>query len=127
MCSPLSDTIAIDIKTRFLEDQSEPQAERYVFGYTITVTNHSELDVQLLSRHWIITDNRDSVQEVKGLGVVGEQPVIGPGRSYRYSSGVILATETGTMTGSYHMRSADGEEFDAPIPAFALVPPHRLH
>lgn len=123
----LNKSIAIEVKTRFLEEQSEPQAARYVFGYTITLTNNGPGDVQLISRHWIITDDNGEVQEVQGTGVVGEQPVISPGANYSYSSGVILATETGTMTGTYQMRATDGEQFDAPIPAFALVPPHRLH
>ena len=83
--------------------------------------------MQLISRHWIITDANSDVQEVRGVGVVGEQPQLAPGEEYTYSSGVILPTDTGTMTGSYQMRSALGEEFDAPIPKFTLIPPHKLH
>jgi ApaG protein len=119
--------INITVKTQYLEDQSVPDEGRYVFTYTITMTNQGHEAAQLVSRHWIITDNNEAVQEVKGLGVVGQQPVLEPGESYTYSSGVVLATETGTMTGSYQMRTGAGITFDAPIPVFALVPPYLLH
>lgn len=119
--------IDIQVKTQYLADQSVPADDRFVFSYTITVTNRSSERAQLISRHWVITDGNDAVQEVKGTGVVGQQPTLEPGASYTYSSGVVLTTETGTMTGSYQMRLSSGDEFDAPIPEFALVPPHLLH
>lgn len=120
-------TIAVAVKTEFLPEQSDLRAGRYVYGYTITLTNESAAPAQLISRHWVITDGNDEIQEVRGFGVIGQQPVIGPGESYTYTSGVILPTETGTMTGSYQMRAEGGDEFEAQIPVFALVPPHRLH
>lgn len=121
------DDIQITVKTQYLEPQSAPEEQRYVFSYTITLSNTGSIAAQLISRHWIITDGNNAVQEVKGLGVIGEQPRLEPGARYTYTSGVVLATETGTMTGSYQMRTDQGDTFEAPIPAFALVPPHRLH
>jgi ApaG protein len=120
-------SINIGIKTQYLADQSAPDDDRFVFSYTITLTNRSGETAQLISRHWVITDGNNAVQEVKGMGVVGQQPVLEPGASYTYSSGVVLPTETGTMTGTYQMRTPTGTLFDAPIPVFALVPPHLLH
>lgn len=120
--------IDIGIKTRYIEDQSQPNDKRYVFAYTITLSNQSAAPAQLISRHWIITDANDEIQEVKGMGVVGKQPLLEPGESYTYTSGVIIATDTGTMTGSYQMRTPDNDqEFDAPIPVFGLVTPQKLH
>lgn len=119
--------IHVDVKTKYLAEQSDPKAERFVFGYTITLTNEGDAAAQLISRHWVITDSNNEVQEVRGFGVIGQQPTIAPGDSYTYSSGVVLPTETGTMTGSYQMRTHEGEDFEASIPVFALVPPHRLH
>jgi ApaG protein len=120
-------SINILIKTQYLADQSAPDDDRFVFSYTITLTNRGAETAQLISRHWVITDGNNAVQEVKGMGVVGQQPVLEPGASYTYSSGVVLPTETGTMTGTYQMRTPTGDLFDAPIPVFALVPPHLLH
>lgn len=119
--------INIHIKTQYLADQSAPDDDRFVFSYTITLTNGGDETAQLVSRHWVITDGNNAVQEVKGMGVIGQQPVLEPGASYTYSSGVVLPTETGTMTGTYQMRTPSGDVFDAPIPVFALVPPHLLH
>lgn len=119
--------IDIHIETQFIDEQSQPDNQRFVFAYTITITNDSDIPAQLVSRHWIITDANDTKQEVQGLGVVGEQPRLEPGEDYTYTSGVILETEIGTMEGSYQMRTDDGEIFDAPIPVFALVPPHAVH
>ena len=119
--------IRVSVKTNYIAAQSQPAEQRYVYAYTITIANQGEEPAQLISRHWHITDANEKVQEVRGLGVVGEQPVIAPGASYTYTSGVILETETGIMQGSYQMRSDSGQEFDAPIPAFALVPPHAMH
>ncbi len=123
----MSNCIDVDVKTKYLAEQSDPKARRFVFGYTITLTNQGDMRAQLISRHWVITDGNDEVQEVRGFGVIGQQPVITPGHSYSYTSGVVLPTETGTMTGNYQMRNEQGEDFEASIPVFALVPPHRLH
>lgn len=119
--------IHVQVKTQYLANQSVPEEERFVFSYTITLTNRGEETAQLISRHWIITDGNNSVQEVKGMGVIGQQPVLEPGASYTYTSGVVLSTETGTMTGTYQMRTESGSDFEAPIPAFALIPPYLLH
>jgi ApaG protein len=115
------------VQTRYLPEQSEPERNRFVFAYTITLTNEGSIGAQLISRHWIITDGEAQVQEVKGEGVVGEQPHLSPGKSYRYSSGTILGTEVGTMQGSYQMVSDDGTRFDALIAPFTLARPHALH
>ena len=123
------DHFPIDINARvnYLADQSDEDDNRYVFAYTITLTNASDATVQLISRHWIITDSDNQVQEVRGKGVVGEQPVLKPGQSFEYSSGTVLSTQVGTMQGSYQMVTADGTEFDAPIPMFVLSVPRVLH
>lgn len=119
--------IHIQVRTSYITAQSRPEIQRFVYSYTITITNHSDSNAQLISRHWRITDAKDKLQEVKGLGVVGEQPLLAPGESYTYTSGVILETETGMMEGSYQMRRDDDSTFDAPVPMFALVPPHAIH
>ncbi len=124
----MSDTpIQVSVKTHYIPEQSDPTDQRFVYAYTITIRNQSEGPAQLISRHWLITNGDDSTQEVRGEGVVGEQPHLAPGEEYTYTSGVVLETEFGTMEGSYQMRTADGDMFDAPVPAFALVPPHALH
>jgi ApaG protein len=120
-------SIHVSVKTTYVTAQSQPVEQRYVYAYTITIANQGEETAQLVSRHWRITDANNKLQEVQGMGVVGEQPVIEPGKSYTYTSGVILETETGIMEGTYHMRGNDGAMFDAPIPTFALVPPHAMH
>jgi ApaG protein len=119
--------IQVSVKTSYLAAQSTPHEQRYVYTYTITIANNSDEPAQLISRHWLITDANEKLQEVQGMGVVGEQPHIKPGESYTYTSGVILETETGLMEGTYHMRADDGAMFDAEIPPFALVPPHVIH
>lgn len=119
--------IQILVLTQYIEAQSVPVERRYVYSYTITIANKGGAPAQLISRHWRITDANEKLQEVQGLGVVGEQPHLKPGESYTYTSGVILETETGIMEGTYHMRTDDGAMFDAPIPTFALVPPHAVH
>jgi ApaG protein len=119
--------IHITVQTSYIAAQSRPELNRFVYSYTITITNQSDSGAQLISRHWRIKDAKENLQEVKGLGVVGEQPTLAPGASYTYTSGVILETETGMMEGSYQMRRADGSVFDTPIPIFALVPPHAMH
>jgi len=119
--------IDIQVITQYIQEQSKPDAGRFVFSYTVTVSNQGENAAKLIGRHWIITDASDAVQEVQGVGVVGEQPRLEPGESYTYTSGVVLDTETGTMTGHYEMQRDSGEQFNAKIPAFALVPPHAVH
>ncbi len=119
--------IAIQVSTQYLQQQSDPGRPSYAFAYTITILNNRDQPVRLLSRHWIITDQNGKVDEVKGNGVVGQQPTIAPGQSYQYSSGAVLQTEIGDMHGSYTMQDADGELFDAPIPLFVLAVPHMLH
>jgi ApaG protein len=115
--------IEIRVATQYLEEQSEPAAERYVFAYRIRISNRGEAAAKLLRRHWVITDSNGKIQEVRGDGVVGEQPRIAPGEAFEYSSGAIIETPVGTMQGSYEMERADGQRFDAPIEAFRLAVP----
>ena len=119
--------ISVAAQSAFLPEQSDAERGRYVFSYTITITNRSGVAAQLVSRHWIITDADEQVQEVRGLGVVGEQPYLRPGESFEYTSGTAIATPVGTMRGSYQMVAEDGTQFDAPIPAFTLSMPRVLH
>ena len=120
---------AINITARvdYLTEQSDEADNRYVFSYTITITNGGDATVKLVSRHWIVTDANHDVQEVRGQGVVGEQPVLKPRQSFEYTSGTVLATQVGTMSGSYQMVAEDGTHFDAPIPQFVLSVPRILH
>src|SRR5450759_3071725 len=115
--------IRVTARSAFLPEQSDEQAERYVFAYTIRITNEGAASAQLISRHWIITDAANQIQEVRGLGVIGEQPVLRPGESFEYSSGSSLPTAMGTMRGSYQMVAEDGTQFDAEIPSFTLSVP----
>ena len=119
--------IKIDVVTEYIDGQSDPDEYRYAFAYTITIVNEGAVSAKLISRHWIITDSDGKVQEVRGQGVVGEQPLLEPGQGFRYSSGAILETPVGTMQGSYQMRAEDGVEFVAPIAAFRLAKPGMLH
>ena len=119
--------IAVSAATRYLADQSDENAGRFVFAYTITIRNPGNVTAQLVSRHWIITDSQGLVQEVRGLGVVGAQPVLRPGEHHEYSSGTAIATPVGTMRGSYQMVAEDGTRFEAPIPEFTLSVPRVLH
>ena len=119
--------ITIEPIAAYLADQSDEAAGRYVFAYTITITNAGEIPVQLISRRWLITDSNQQIQEVQGLGVVGEQPKLKPGESFEYTSGTALATPVGTMRGSYQMVAEDGHAFDADIPEFVLSMPRVLH
>jgi len=119
--------IEVDVETRYIEEQSIPEQERYVFSYTITIRNIGEQPAQLLHRHWIITDANNKVQEVRGEGVVGEQPRLNPGENFRYTSGTMLETPVGSMRGTYQMVADDGVEFDADIPCFTLSTPRTLH
>jgi ApaG protein len=119
--------ITVVPKASYVADQSDPSKEKYFFSYTITITNTGDVTAQLVSRHWIITDAEHKVQEVKGLGVVGQQPVLKPGESFEYTSGAAIPTAVGTMHGTYQMRAEDGATFDAPIPPFTLSVPRTLH
>jgi ApaG protein len=118
--------IGIDVETTYLDDQSEPRERRYVFAYTITIRNEGAVPAKLMTRHWIITDADGRVQEVRGDGVVGEQPRLAPGQGFRYSSGAIIETPVGSMQGSYQMRTDSGEHFDALIAPFRLAKPGIL-
>lgn len=119
--------ISVSAAVQYLADQSDDKAGRYVFAYTITIRNSGNATAQLISRHWIITDSQGLVQEVRGLGVVGAQPVLRPGESHEYTSGTAIATPVGTMRGSYQMVAEDGTRFEAPIPEFTLSVPRVLH
>ena len=119
--------ITVVPKAAYVDDQSDPSKNQYVFAYTITVTNSGSVPAQLISRHWVIADANNKVIEVKGLGVVGQQPLLKPGESFEYSSGTHLETAVGTMRGTYQMVAEDGHHFDAPIPPFTLSVPRVLH
>jgi ApaG protein len=119
--------VTVAVKSAYLAEQSDPARSHYVFAYTITITNSGAVAAQLVSRHWIITDAEHQVQEVKGAGVVGQQPLLQPGESFEYTSGTSLQTAMGTMRGTYQMVAADGHAFDADIPLFTLSVPRVLH
>ena len=119
--------IRIQVVTDYIDEQSEPDSDRYVFAYTITITNNGDVPARLISRHWIITDANGKVQEVSGDGVVGEQPYLNPGEEFRYSSGAVLETPVGAMQGLYRMKADNGVNFDAPIAPFTLAVPGVLH
>ncbi|HSV19830.1 MAG TPA: Co2+/Mg2+ efflux protein ApaG [Casimicrobiaceae bacterium] len=119
--------IEVVAKPAYLADQSDPAKNQYVFAYTITITNTGDVTAQLISRHWVITDGEHRTQEVKGLGVIGQQPVLKPGERFEYTSGASLPTPVGTMRGSYQMVAEDGHTFDAPIASFTLSVPRTLH
>jgi len=119
--------IAVTVQTRFLNEQSKPDDNRYVFSYSIRIANTGSVAARLLTRHWIITDANGKVQEVRGDGVVGEQPWLRPGDDFNYTSGAVLETAVGTMRGSYHMIADDGRHFDAPIAQFTLSVPRTVH
>lgn len=118
---------AIEVATRYLDDQSQPASNRYVFAYTIQIRNTGRVPARLLSRQWLITDAHGKTQEVEGPGVVGEQPHMAPGESFEYTSGAVLETSVGTMQGRYRMLADDGTHFDATIPRFTLSIPRTLH
>ncbi|MGD8999170.1 MAG: Co2+/Mg2+ efflux protein ApaG [Granulosicoccaceae bacterium] len=119
--------IHVSVANAFVPEQSDPEHDRYVFVYTITIRNDGTVPAQLLTRHWVITHGNGKTEEVRGDGVVGEQPHLQPGESYEYTSGTILETPVGDMRGSYQMRADDGVEFEAVIPQFSLSLPHALH
>lgn len=117
----------IDVETVYVEDQSIPEAERFVFAYTITIRNVGEVATRLLTRHWVITDANGKVQEVRGEGVVGQQPHLEPGEGFRYTSAAMIETPVGSMHGAYSLLADDGMEFEAEIPPFSLAVPNTLH
>jgi ApaG protein len=119
--------ISIKVRTAYIPEQSDPASDRYVFAYTVTIENTGTVAAQLISRHWIITDADNKVQEVRGLGVVGEQPFLRPGESFEYTSGTSMATPVGAMRGAYQMVAEDGQKFDAEITEFSLSMPRVLH
>lgn len=127
MNEPGTNKIQVDVETRYIEEQSNPEQNYYVFAYTITIQNKGQQAAQLLTRHWVITDSNQKVQEVRGDGVVGEQPLLKPGEQFVYTSGTMLETSVGTMKGSYQMRADDGSHFDAEIGEFVLSTPRVLH
>lgn len=120
-------SIDVDVQTHFLEDQSSPDEHRFVFAYTIRIANAGRIPARLVSRHWVITDSNGKVEEVRGDGVVGEQPLLRPGEHFDYTSGAVLETSVGTMHGSYQMVADDGHRFDAPIAQFTLSIPRTVH
>jgi ApaG protein len=127
MTDPKKYDITVSVRTQFIAEQSDPERGPYVFAYFITIHNTGQVAAQLISRHWIITDAEGRSQEVKGLGVVGQQPLLKPGEQYQYQSGTPLATAVGTMRGSYQMVAEDGTRFDAPVSEFVLSMPRVLH
>lgn len=119
--------IIVETKTQYIEDQSAPKDGRFVFAYTITITNVGSLPAKLLSRHWLITDSNGKNQEVRGEGVIGKQPYLKPGESFRYTSGAMIETDVGVMEGKYLMIADNGDNFKAPIPKFTLSVPRTIH
>lgn len=119
--------VVIQTQVNYLPEQSDESGNRFVFSYTITITNLGHSSAKLISRHWIITDANNHVQEVRGQGVVGEQPLLKPSQSFEYTSGTVLTTQVGTMRGSYQMQGEDGSEFEVEIPQFVLSVPRVLH
>lgn len=119
--------IIIQTQVNYLPEQSDESGNRFVFSYTISITNLGNASAKLLSRHWIITDAYNHVQEVRGQGVVGEQPLLKPSQSFEYTSGTVLTTQVGTMRGSYQMQADDGSTFEVEIPQFVLSVPRVLH
>jgi ApaG protein len=119
--------ITVEPRSAYLADQSDPARNQYLFAYTITLRNTGNVAAQLIGRHWYITDAEHRVQEVKGLGVVGQQPVLKPGERFEYTSGTSIPTPVGTMRGTFQMIAEDGQTFEAPIPPFTLSVPRTLH
>lgn len=118
---------SVDVRPQFIPEHSSPDEDKFLFAYTVTIRNTGEVTAQLISRHWIITDANNKIEEVQGLGVVGEQPVLQPGEAFEYTSGCPIATPVGSMRGSYQCVAADGTRFEAPIPEFTLSVPRVLH
>lgn len=117
----------VSVRTQYLEEQSQPDSSHFVFAYAITIKNTGQVAAQLISRHWVITDANNHVEEVRGLGVVGHQPLLQPGEQFEYTSGTSLATPQGSMLGEYFCVAEDGEQFEARIPEFILSLPRTLH
>ncbi len=127
MAEALNYAISVSVSSEYLADQSSPEDDRFVFAYTVIIRNVGTVAAQLISRHWVITDANTAVQEVRGLGVVGNQPLLAPGAEFSYTSGCVLPTPVGTMYGSYQMTAEDGTQFDALIEPFILAMPRTLH
>jgi ApaG protein len=127
MSRALSNGILVTVDSEYLPERSSPAARRFAFAYTVQITNQGDVTAQLRSRHWIITDAEGDVQEVRGDGVVGAQPVLAPGESFRYTSWCVIPTSTGSMRGSYQMVTPDGGQFDADVAPFRLALPHTLN
>jgi ApaG protein len=123
----VTNNVRVEVESQYAPDQSQPFESRWFFHYTVRITNEGDETVQLLSRHWIITDGTGRVEEVRGPGVVGEQPVLAPGESFEYTSGCPLKTSTGTMRGTYQMVTEDGNHFDVEIAPFSLAEPYTVH
>jgi ApaG protein len=117
----------VSVKTQYLADQSDTERSKYVFAYTITIKNTGQVAAQLISRQWVIVDANNHIEEVRGLGVVGHQPLLRPGEQFEYTSGTVLATPQGSMAGKYLCVAEDGEQFEAKIPEFILTLPRTLH
>lgn len=120
-------SVSVSVKTEHLKHHSQAKQNKFAFAYHITITNHHEQQLQLMSRHWVITDGNGKVTEVEGDGVVGEQPLIEPKQSYHYSSGALLDTPVGTMQGHYHMKNLEGDTIKASIPLFTLAKPNSIN
>jgi ApaG protein len=118
---------SVDVRPQFVPEHSAPDEDKFLFAYTVTIRNTGDVTAQLISRHWIITDAHNKVEEVQGLGVVGEQPVLKPGEAFEYTSGCPIATPVGSMRGTYQCVAEDGTRFEAPIPEFLLSMPRTLH
>lgn len=119
--------LTVSVRTQYLDDQSDPNRSKYVFAYAITIKNTGQIAAQLISRHWVITDANNHIEEVRGLGVVGQQPLLQPGEQFEYTSGCTLKTPQGSMVGEYFCVAEDGEQFAAKIPEFVLSLPRTLH
>ena len=123
----MSDLIEINVETTYLSNESNPDQNKFYFLYTVLIKNNSKKNAKLLSRHWIITDDNGKIQDVKGEGVIGEQPDIKPGEEFQYTSGTMIETSLGTMKGSYQMIDDEDNYFDATIPEFVLSTPRIIH
>jgi len=123
----INSSIQVDVETNYIAEQSDPDNDRYIFSYTVTIHNTGPVPAKLLTRHWLITDANGNTQEVRGEGVVGEQPYLAPNEGFRYTSGTVLATPVGSMRGSYQLIDDKGTHFDAPIPAFTLSVPRMIN
>ena len=127
MTSTQKYAFSVVVQSAYLADQSNPDEARFAFAYTVTITNVGEIAAQLISRHWVITDDNGTVNEVKGYGVIGAQPLLQPNEQFEYTSGTLLATSTGSMQGSYQIVAVDGTQFEAIIAPFTLALPRVLH